>query len=56
MCQHSVVDFGRFNPLCPYKMHYGALFLDGAITEWSGHTSTLSVFCHVTEQWNAVRN
>jgi hypothetical protein len=38
LCQHSAVDFRRFNPLCPQKTHYGALFLDGAVAEWSGHT------------------
>jgi hypothetical protein len=42
------MDFNRFNPLCPQKMHYGA-FLDGAIAEWSGHTSTLVAFYHMTE-------
>jgi hypothetical protein len=36
-------------------MHYGALFLDGAIVECSDHTSTLITLSHVTEQWNAVR-
>jgi hypothetical protein len=36
-------------------MHYGALFLDGAIAEWSGHTCTLVALCHVTERWNAAR-
>jgi hypothetical protein len=51
--QHLVMDFRRFNPLCPQKMHYGTLFLDGAIAEWSSHTSTLIALCHVTEQWNA---
>jgi hypothetical protein len=53
LCQHLVMDFRRFNLLCPQKMHYGALFLDGAITEWSRHTSTLVALCHVTERWNA---
>jgi hypothetical protein len=24
------MDFRRFNPLCPQKTHYGALFLDEA--------------------------
>jgi hypothetical protein len=34
-------------------MHYGVLFLDGAITEWSGHISTLIALCRVIEWWNA---
>jgi hypothetical protein len=29
LCQHPATDFRRFNPLCPQKMHYSALFLDG---------------------------
>jgi hypothetical protein len=45
------MDFRRFNPLCPQKTHYSVLFLDGAIPEWSGHTSTLVALCHMTEQW-----
>jgi hypothetical protein len=49
LCQHLAMDFCRFNPLCPQKLHYGMLFLDGAITEWSGHTSTLVTLYHVTE-------
>jgi agmatine/peptidylarginine deiminase len=49
------MDFRRFNPVCPQKTRYGALFLNGAIAEWSSHTSTLIAFCHMTEQWNAVR-
>jgi hypothetical protein len=49
------MNFRKFNHLCPQKTHYGALFLDGAIAEWSGHTSTLVAFCHVTERWNAAR-
>jgi hypothetical protein len=47
------MDFRRFNPLCPQKTHYGALFLNGAIAEWIGHTSTLVALCHVIERWNA---
>jgi hypothetical protein len=47
------MDFHRFNRLCPHKMHYGTLFFDGAIAEWSGHTSTIVALCQVTEQWNA---
>jgi hypothetical protein len=47
------MDFRRFNPLCPQKTHYGALFFDGAIAEWSGHTSALVALCHMTERWNA---
>jgi hypothetical protein len=54
LCQHPVMDFRKFNALCPQKRHYGTLFLDGAIAEWSGHTSTLVALCHVTERWNAV--
>jgi hypothetical protein len=43
------MDFRRFNPLCPQKMHYGALFLDSAIAEWSGHTSILVALCNVID-------
>jgi hypothetical protein len=32
------------------------LFLDGAVAEWSGRTSTLVALCHVTEQWNAAHS
>jgi hypothetical protein len=35
LCQHPAMDFHRFNPICPQKMQYGALFLDGAIAEWT---------------------
>jgi hypothetical protein len=38
LCQHRAMDFHRFNPLCLQKTHYGVLFLDDAVTEWSGHT------------------
>jgi hypothetical protein len=36
LCQHLAMDFLRFNPLCPQKTHYGALFsmvqsLSGAV-------------------------
>jgi hypothetical protein len=55
-CQHLEMDFGRFNALCPQKMHYGALFLEGLVAEWSGHTSTLVALFHVTERWNAARS
>jgi hypothetical protein len=47
------MDFRTFNPLCQQKTHYGALFVDGAIAEWSGHASTVVALCHVTERWNA---
>jgi hypothetical protein len=49
------MDFRIFNPVCPQKTHYDALFLDGAIAEWTDHTSTLVALCHVTERWNAAR-
>jgi hypothetical protein len=49
------MDFRTFNHLCPQKTHYGALFLDGAIAEWSSHTSTVVALCHVTERWKAAR-
>jgi hypothetical protein len=52
LCQHPAMDFRRLNPLCPQKMHYGALFLDGSVAEWSGHTSTLVSLCHMIERWN----
>jgi hypothetical protein len=57
---HVIVDnpameFRRFNPLCPQKTYYGAMFLNGAITELSGHTSTLVAPSHVTKRWNAAR-
>jgi hypothetical protein len=55
LCQNPVIDFRRFNPLCPQKAHYGAVFLDGAIAEWSGHTSNLVAVCDVTERWNSAR-
>jgi hypothetical protein len=53
--QNPAMDFLKFNPLCPQKTQYGAFFLDGAIAEWSGHTSTLVALCQVTERWNAAR-
>jgi hypothetical protein len=55
LCQHTAIDFCRFNHLCLQKTHYGALFLDGAIAEWSGDISTLVALCHVTERRNAAR-
>jgi hypothetical protein len=47
MCQHLVMDFRRFNPLCPQKN--GALFLNGAIADWSDRTYTLVALRNVTD-------
>jgi hypothetical protein len=55
LCQHPAMDFHRFNHLCPQKTHYGALLLDGAIAEWSGHTYNFVALCHMIERWNAAR-